>query len=208
MTTMGPLHLYRSLLRHANGMKDYNFRMYAQRRVKAGFQKNRNLQGYVGLFVCLVCLFVCLVCLLVGLLLVGCVFLCICVWTELTKTDFFWKGKKMGLLFSLFFVVVGNRAYLRVVLAIVFCSFVLFLLLHTYNVCVCVYCRRLGVCVYLCVCVYTSLIFCVFIIIIIIKERSNSSHCYWTRTIRHTSTSSNFKSIISIGKIRHGMILF
>ena len=50
MTTMGPLHLYRSLLRHANGMKDYNFRMYAQRRVKAGFQKNRNLQGYVGLF--------------------------------------------------------------------------------------------------------------------------------------------------------------
>ena len=42
---MAPLHLYRSLLRQAKGMKDYNFRMYAQRRVKAGFVKNRDLQG-------------------------------------------------------------------------------------------------------------------------------------------------------------------
>lgn len=39
--------LYRSLLQHAKQMNDYNFRKYATRRVKAGFQKNRHLQGYV-----------------------------------------------------------------------------------------------------------------------------------------------------------------
>ncbi|KAL7563755.1 hypothetical protein ACA910_020441 [Epithemia clementina (nom. ined.)] len=42
---MASLHLYRALLRQAKGMKDYNFRMYALRRVKVGFQKNRSLQG-------------------------------------------------------------------------------------------------------------------------------------------------------------------
>lgn len=42
---MTPLSLYRSLLRQAKSMKDYNFRMYAQRRVKAGFSKNLHLRG-------------------------------------------------------------------------------------------------------------------------------------------------------------------
>jgi Complex 1 protein (LYR family) len=47
--TMAPLVLYRSLLRNAKSMKDYNFRTYAIRRVKTGFIQNRSLQGYVSL---------------------------------------------------------------------------------------------------------------------------------------------------------------
>mmetsp|Transcript_12474 Transcript_12474/g.16401 ORF Transcript_12474/g.16401 Transcript_12474/m.16401 type:complete len:85 (+) Transcript_12474:58-312(+) len=43
--TMAPLTLFRNLLRQSKTMKDYNFRTYAERRVKAGFLKNRTLQG-------------------------------------------------------------------------------------------------------------------------------------------------------------------
>eukprot|EP00538_Stauroneis_constricta_P005272 CAMPEP_0119549694 /NCGR_PEP_ID=MMETSP1352-20130426/3340_1 /TAXON_ID=265584 /ORGANISM="Stauroneis constricta, Strain CCMP1120" /LENGTH=77 /DNA_ID=CAMNT_0007595303 /DNA_START=51 /DNA_END=284 /DNA_ORIENTATION=- len=42
---MAPTALYRSLLREAHKMGDYNFRSYAIRRVKAGFKTNRSLQG-------------------------------------------------------------------------------------------------------------------------------------------------------------------
>jgi len=44
-TTTGALVLYRNLLREARKVNDYNFRMYAMRRVKQGFVKNRTLQG-------------------------------------------------------------------------------------------------------------------------------------------------------------------
>lgn len=44
MTTT-TLNLYRSLLRQAHSMKDYNFRSYAMRRVKVGFKKSSHLQG-------------------------------------------------------------------------------------------------------------------------------------------------------------------
>lgn len=37
--------LFRTLLREAKQMTDYNFRSFAVRRVKAGFKTNRNLQG-------------------------------------------------------------------------------------------------------------------------------------------------------------------
>eukprot|EP00526_Cylindrotheca_closterium_P028004 CAMPEP_0113617686 /NCGR_PEP_ID=MMETSP0017_2-20120614/8916_1 /TAXON_ID=2856 /ORGANISM="Cylindrotheca closterium" /LENGTH=84 /DNA_ID=CAMNT_0000527105 /DNA_START=108 /DNA_END=362 /DNA_ORIENTATION=- /assembly_acc=CAM_ASM_000147 len=37
--------LYRSLLRQAKQVPDYNFRSYSIRRVKAGFRKNQHLQG-------------------------------------------------------------------------------------------------------------------------------------------------------------------
>jgi len=37
--------LYRSLLREARKMSDYNFRSYALRRVKTGFENNRHLVG-------------------------------------------------------------------------------------------------------------------------------------------------------------------
>mmetsp|Transcript_22029 Transcript_22029/g.37457 ORF Transcript_22029/g.37457 Transcript_22029/m.37457 type:complete len:145 (+) Transcript_22029:1090-1524(+) len=43
--SMPPQTLYRSLVREARKIKDYNFRSYALRRMKAGFVKNRNLQG-------------------------------------------------------------------------------------------------------------------------------------------------------------------
>mmetsp|Transcript_17154 Transcript_17154/g.25993 ORF Transcript_17154/g.25993 Transcript_17154/m.25993 type:complete len:85 (-) Transcript_17154:856-1110(-) len=43
--TMSVLTLYRSLLREAKTVSDYNFRSYALRRIKAGFNKNRQLQG-------------------------------------------------------------------------------------------------------------------------------------------------------------------
>lgn len=46
-THTAALVLYRNLLREARKVNDYNFRMYAMRRVKQGFVKNRNLQGYV-----------------------------------------------------------------------------------------------------------------------------------------------------------------
>ena len=49
MSTMAPLTLYRSLLRQGKLIKDYNFRSYALRRVKTGFQENRGLQGCVRL---------------------------------------------------------------------------------------------------------------------------------------------------------------
>ena len=45
---VAPLTLFRSLLREAKHVNDYNFRSYAIRRVKTGFQANRQLQGYVG----------------------------------------------------------------------------------------------------------------------------------------------------------------
>eukprot|EP00567_Pseudictyota_dubia_P007292 CAMPEP_0197436114 /NCGR_PEP_ID=MMETSP1175-20131217/3591_1 /TAXON_ID=1003142 /ORGANISM="Triceratium dubium, Strain CCMP147" /LENGTH=80 /DNA_ID=CAMNT_0042965321 /DNA_START=15 /DNA_END=257 /DNA_ORIENTATION=+ len=44
MTTTA-LPLYRSLLREARRVSDYNFRNYAMRRVKVGFVANRDLQG-------------------------------------------------------------------------------------------------------------------------------------------------------------------
>ncbi|GKZ00829.1 LYR motif-containing protein 4 [Mayamaea pseudoterrestris] len=40
-----PLPLYRALMRQAKTVNDYNFRMYAIRRVKAGFVKNRTLKS-------------------------------------------------------------------------------------------------------------------------------------------------------------------
>lgn len=39
------LGLFRSLLRQAGRMEDYNFRSYAQRRVALGFQEGRVLSG-------------------------------------------------------------------------------------------------------------------------------------------------------------------
>jgi hypothetical protein len=44
-TSTAALVLYRNMLREARRVNDYNFRMYAMRRVKQGFVKNRNLQG-------------------------------------------------------------------------------------------------------------------------------------------------------------------
>mmetsp|Transcript_3463 Transcript_3463/g.2877 ORF Transcript_3463/g.2877 Transcript_3463/m.2877 type:complete len:82 (-) Transcript_3463:757-1002(-) len=43
--TMTVQTLYRSLLREAKRVSDYNFRSYALRRIEAGFNKNRQLQG-------------------------------------------------------------------------------------------------------------------------------------------------------------------
>mmetsp|Transcript_28697 Transcript_28697/g.38116 ORF Transcript_28697/g.38116 Transcript_28697/m.38116 type:complete len:82 (+) Transcript_28697:61-306(+) len=43
--TSPQLSLFRSLLREASKVDNYNFRSYAHRRVKAGFLANRNLQG-------------------------------------------------------------------------------------------------------------------------------------------------------------------
>jgi len=45
MTYASSTSLLRSLLREAGKMNDYNFRSYALRRVKGGFQKNQSLQG-------------------------------------------------------------------------------------------------------------------------------------------------------------------
>lgn len=39
--------LFRRLIREAKQINDYNFRAYAVRRVRAGFDKNRNLEGWV-----------------------------------------------------------------------------------------------------------------------------------------------------------------
>mmetsp|Transcript_12650 Transcript_12650/g.16040 ORF Transcript_12650/g.16040 Transcript_12650/m.16040 type:complete len:89 (+) Transcript_12650:36-302(+) len=39
------LSLFRALSREAKQMNDYNFRSYAMRRVKTGFQMNASLQG-------------------------------------------------------------------------------------------------------------------------------------------------------------------
>eukprot|EP00591_Stephanopyxis_turris_P012100 CAMPEP_0195529974 /NCGR_PEP_ID=MMETSP0794_2-20130614/32661_1 /TAXON_ID=515487 /ORGANISM="Stephanopyxis turris, Strain CCMP 815" /LENGTH=80 /DNA_ID=CAMNT_0040661365 /DNA_START=95 /DNA_END=337 /DNA_ORIENTATION=+ len=45
MTSTSTLPLFRSLLRNAKQLNDYNFRVYAIRRVKTGFRANQNLQG-------------------------------------------------------------------------------------------------------------------------------------------------------------------
>ncbi|KAL3790364.1 hypothetical protein HJC23_002750 [Cyclotella cryptica] len=45
MSTNAPLSLFRSLLRQARNMDNYNFREYATRRVRVGFENNRNLAG-------------------------------------------------------------------------------------------------------------------------------------------------------------------
>lgn len=42
---MTSISLFRSLLREAKQVTDYNFRTYSIRRVKAGFRKNQHLQG-------------------------------------------------------------------------------------------------------------------------------------------------------------------
>ncbi|KAG7348942.1 complex 1 LYR family protein [Nitzschia inconspicua] len=42
---MSPQMLYRRLMREAKQMHDYNFRMYSLRRIRAGFDRNRSLQG-------------------------------------------------------------------------------------------------------------------------------------------------------------------
>mmetsp|Transcript_27832 Transcript_27832/g.46029 ORF Transcript_27832/g.46029 Transcript_27832/m.46029 type:complete len:85 (+) Transcript_27832:113-367(+) len=39
------VHLYKRLMREARQMQDYNFRMYAIRRIRAGYNQNRVLQG-------------------------------------------------------------------------------------------------------------------------------------------------------------------
>ncbi|CAB9527263.1 LYR motif-containing protein 4 [Seminavis robusta] len=45
MTNSAAISLFRSLAREAKHLNDYNFRSYAVRRVKVGFQKSRELQG-------------------------------------------------------------------------------------------------------------------------------------------------------------------
>lgn len=40
-----PLALYRALLRQGKLLQDYNFRSYALRRIKAGYQRHQHLQG-------------------------------------------------------------------------------------------------------------------------------------------------------------------
>ena len=48
MTTRAlALTLYRNLMKQATTMSDYNFRSYAIRRVRVGYQKNRTVTGYV-----------------------------------------------------------------------------------------------------------------------------------------------------------------
>lgn len=45
MTAATAKALFRTMLREAKNMNDYNFRMYGIRRVKAGFRKQQGLQG-------------------------------------------------------------------------------------------------------------------------------------------------------------------
>ena len=40
-----PIALYRALVRQGKAIHDYNFRSYALRRIKAGYQRHRHLQG-------------------------------------------------------------------------------------------------------------------------------------------------------------------
>ena len=47
MTTSSSVSLLRALLRESRQVNDYNFRMYAIRRVKAGFIASRDLTEYV-----------------------------------------------------------------------------------------------------------------------------------------------------------------
>ena len=42
------------MMREARHFNDYNFRAYAMRRVRGGFEKNRQLEGYVRVWFCLV----------------------------------------------------------------------------------------------------------------------------------------------------------
>ena len=44
--------LFRRMMREARHFNDYNFRAYAIRRVRTGFEKNRNLEGYVSTRFC------------------------------------------------------------------------------------------------------------------------------------------------------------
>jgi hypothetical protein len=44
-STSTSIQLFRRLMKEAKQMQDYNFRMYAMRRIKAGYDKNRSLQG-------------------------------------------------------------------------------------------------------------------------------------------------------------------
>eukprot|EP00549_Striatella_unipunctata_P006751 CAMPEP_0118714226 /NCGR_PEP_ID=MMETSP0800-20121206/26051_1 /TAXON_ID=210618 ORGANISM="Striatella unipunctata, Strain CCMP2910" /NCGR_SAMPLE_ID=MMETSP0800 /ASSEMBLY_ACC=CAM_ASM_000638 /LENGTH=79 /DNA_ID=CAMNT_0006619959 /DNA_START=22 /DNA_END=261 /DNA_ORIENTATION=+ len=43
--TRSPSVLYRQLLREAKHMKDYNFRNYALRRIKLGFEEGKAMEG-------------------------------------------------------------------------------------------------------------------------------------------------------------------
>eukprot|EP00979_Chaetoceros_neogracilis_P010213 scaffold2408_cov279-Chaetoceros_neogracile.AAC.9 len=45
MSSSSSLSMFRSFLREAHKMSDYNFRSYAIRRVQVGFRKDSNLQG-------------------------------------------------------------------------------------------------------------------------------------------------------------------
>ncbi len=45
MTNATSISLFRSLLREAHKMNDYNFKAYAVRRVITGFRKNQGLEG-------------------------------------------------------------------------------------------------------------------------------------------------------------------
>eukprot|EP00934_Nitzschia_sp_Nitz4_P000772 Nitzschia sp. Nitz4//scaffold146_size56529//10442//10866//NITZ4_006570-RA/size56529-augustus-gene-0.2-mRNA-1//-1//CDS//3329536617//772//frame0 len=45
MTSAATITLYRTMLRQAKQMNDYNFRSHAVRRVKAGFHQNKALTG-------------------------------------------------------------------------------------------------------------------------------------------------------------------
>ena len=47
MTTAAATTLYRRLLREAKQVHDYNFRLYAIRRIKAGYDRNRSIGRYV-----------------------------------------------------------------------------------------------------------------------------------------------------------------
>ena len=43
MSNHHSMQLYRQLMRHAYHMKDYNFRSYAIRRIKIGYEENKHL---------------------------------------------------------------------------------------------------------------------------------------------------------------------
>ena len=50
--TQATISLFRRMMREARHFNDYNFRAYAIRRVRTGFEKNRNLEGYVSTRFC------------------------------------------------------------------------------------------------------------------------------------------------------------
>mmetsp|Transcript_5966 Transcript_5966/g.14464 ORF Transcript_5966/g.14464 Transcript_5966/m.14464 type:complete len:86 (+) Transcript_5966:114-371(+) len=43
--TQPTISLFRNMMRQARHFNDYNFRKYAMRRVRGGFEKNRHLEG-------------------------------------------------------------------------------------------------------------------------------------------------------------------